>query len=211
MPTKRLSMRGMRGLLRLKHAWGKTERAAALSLGLRRGTVGNYLMRFSQAGLPWPLPPELDDDGLKLLLFPRPTLASRLNQPVPVWAMMDRELRRPRVTRALVWEEYRAQSPDGFDYAWFCEHFDAWKGRMRPTSHQRCAFRASHQRCAFSETRSGLGCIADRSGQGRRRDDPGRSARLTSAVLHPDGKTMTASGGCNLMRCPAPGSAVSLP
>ena len=35
--------------------------------------------------------------------------------------------------------------PDGFGYAWFCEHFDAWKGRMRPTSHQRCAESAMRQ------------------------------------------------------------------
>ena len=46
------------------------------------------------------------------------------------------ELRRPGVTRALLWEEYRAQTPDGFGYAWFCEHFDAWKGRVRPTMRQ---------------------------------------------------------------------------
>ena len=30
------------------------------SLGLSKGTVGNYLMRFNQAGLSWPLPCELD-------------------------------------------------------------------------------------------------------------------------------------------------------
>ena len=59
--------------------------------------------------------------------------------------MMDLELRRPGVTRALLGEEYRARAPDGFGYAWFCEHFDAWKGRVRPRSHQRCAFSATHQ------------------------------------------------------------------
>ena len=64
---------------------------------------------------------------------------------MPDWAVIDVELRRPRVTRALLWEEYRAQSSDGFGYAWFCEHFDAWKGRVRPTSHQRCASCATRQ------------------------------------------------------------------
>ena len=83
----------------------------------------------------WPLPPELDDDSLELLRFPSPTMASRLDPTVPDWAAMDVELRRPGVTRALLWEEYRASAPDGFGYAWFCEHFDAWKGRLRPTSH----------------------------------------------------------------------------
>ena len=145
MPTERLSMRRIWDLLRLRHAQGFSERAIALSLGLGKTTVGDYLARARQVGLSWPLPPELDDDSLELLLFPSPTLASRLNRPVPDWAVMDVELRRPGVTRALLWEEYRARSPDGFGYAWFGEHFDAWKGRVRPTSHRRCAFSATRQ------------------------------------------------------------------
>jgi transposase len=138
-------MRRIRDLLRLKYAQGLSERAIALSLGLGKGTVGGYLARARQAALSWPLPSELDDDSLELLLFPSPTMASRLERPMPDWATMDRELRRPGVTRALLWEEYRAQSPDGFGHAWFCEHFDAWKGRVRPTSHLRCAFSATRQ------------------------------------------------------------------
>ena len=63
-------------------------------------------------------------------------MASRLDRPVPDWAAMDVELRRPGVTRALLWEEYRARAPDGFGYAWFCAHFDTWKGRVRPTMRQ---------------------------------------------------------------------------
>ena len=70
MPTERLSMRRIRDLLRLRHAQGFSERATALSLGLGKTTVGDYLARARQAGLPWPLAPELDDDSLELLLFP---------------------------------------------------------------------------------------------------------------------------------------------
>ena len=129
-------MRRIRDLLRPKYAQGLSERAIAPSLGLGKGTVGSYLARARQAGLSWPLPAELDDDSLELLLFPSPTMASRLDRQVPDWAAMDVELRRPGVTRALLWEEYRARAPDGFGYAWFCEHFDAWKGRVRPTMRQ---------------------------------------------------------------------------
>ena len=41
-----------------------------------------------------------------------------------------------RVTRMLLWEEYRSVHPDGFAYTWFCTHFEAWKGRFRPTMRQ---------------------------------------------------------------------------
>ena len=33
-------------------------------------------------------------------------------------------------------EEYRAAHPDGFGYSWFCEHYDAFKSRLRPTMRQ---------------------------------------------------------------------------
>ena len=78
----------------------------------------------------------MDNDSLELLLFPSPTMALRLDRPMPDWAVMDCGLGRPCVTRSLLWEQYRAQSPDGFRYVWFCEHFYAWKGRVWPTMRQ---------------------------------------------------------------------------
>ena len=110
MPSERLSMRRIRDLLRLKFTQEMSDRAIAGSLGLSKGTIGDYLIRFNQAGLSWPLPADLDDDSLELLLFPRPPMASLLNRPMPDWAAIDRELRRPRVTCALLWEGYRASS-----------------------------------------------------------------------------------------------------
>ena len=58
-------------------------RAAAVSPGLGKATVGNCLVRFSQAGLSWPLPPERNDDNLELLRFPGPAMALRPDRPVP--------------------------------------------------------------------------------------------------------------------------------
>lgn len=78
----------------------------------------------------------MDDDALELLLFPGQVGLNGVERPVPNWATIDRELRRKGVTRALVWEEYRAAHPDGYSYAWFCERYDAWKGRVRPTMRQ---------------------------------------------------------------------------
>src|ERR1700739_3503158 len=41
-----------------------------------------------------------------------------------------------RASPALLWEEYRAAHPDEFGYSWFCEHYDAFKSRLRPTMRQ---------------------------------------------------------------------------
>ena len=129
-------MRRIRDVLRLKYAQGLSERAIARSLGLGKGTVGTYLMRARSAGLAWPLPTGLSDDDLELLLFPAAPGIGDDARPVPDWAQVDRELRKPGVTRALLWEEYRAGNPEGFGYAWYCQHFEAWKGRVRPTMRQ---------------------------------------------------------------------------
>jgi transposase len=54
----------------------------------------------------------------------------------PDWTVVDKELRCKGVTLALLWEEYRAAHPDGFGYSWFCEHYGAFKSRLRPSMRQ---------------------------------------------------------------------------
>jgi len=68
-------------------------------------------------------------------LFPPPDVP--LDQrPMPDWATVHRELRRPNVTLALLWEEYRSGAKDGFGYSWFCDLYRAWAGRLKPTLRQ---------------------------------------------------------------------------
>lgn len=77
--------------------------------------------RAKQAGLGWPLPDELGDEELERLLFPPVPDVPADQRPQPDWAALHRELRRPGVTLLLLWEEYRAQHPNGFSYSWFCD------------------------------------------------------------------------------------------
>ena len=136
MPTQRLSMRRIRDVLRLRHQ-GLTERVIARMIGVSNGVVHGYQRRARLAGLTWPLPDGLDDEGLELLLFPAPTAASQSDRrPAPDWIYVEKELRRRSVTRLLLWEEYRAANPDGFGYTWFCTTFEDWEKRARPTMRQ---------------------------------------------------------------------------
>ncbi|MGY4353175.1 transposase [Bradyrhizobium sp. GM7.3] len=36
----------------------------------------------------------------------------------------------------LLWEEYCDPNSDGFTYAWFCERYREWAGRLKPTLRQ---------------------------------------------------------------------------
>jgi transposase len=110
-------MRRIREVLRLRHL-GLTERVIARMIGMSNGVVHGYLRRARHAGMAWPLPEVMDDEGLELLLFPAPIAASQNDRrTIPNWIYVEKELRRRSVTRLLLWEEYRAANPDdGFGY-----------------------------------------------------------------------------------------------
>src|ERR1700739_4765206 len=129
-------MRQIREVLRLRFASKLSQRAIAKSLRLSQGAVSGYLSRARAVSVVWPLPEDLDDAQLEALLFPPPPEIAADQRPMPDWAWVHRELRRPNVTLALLWEEYRAAAPDGFGYSWFCDLYRSWAGRLKPTMRQ---------------------------------------------------------------------------
>ena len=136
MPAERLPMRQIRELLRLRFSSGLSQRAIGHSLGLSQAAVSEYLSRARCAGVTWPLPETLDDAQLEARLFPPPPRTPTDQRPMPDLGWVHRELRRPDVTLALLWEEYRASTPDGFGYSWFCDLYKGWVGRLKPTLRQ---------------------------------------------------------------------------
>ena len=135
---RRLPMRKIKDVLRL-HAAGRSARQIGPSVGVGRSTVAEYLRRAEVAGLSWPLPEGLDEAALERLLFPPPPPAKGRQFAEPDWAAVHRELKRPGVTLALLWDEYRGQHPDGYGYSAFCEHYRRWTGRLSPVMRQRHA------------------------------------------------------------------------
>jgi len=129
-------MRRLRDILRLKYEAGLPHRAIAQACAVGLGTVSEYLARATAAGVVWPLPEDLDDARLEALLFPPPCGIPTDQRPLSDWGWVHRELRRPDVTLALLWEEYRAGAPDGFGYSWFCDLYRGWAGRLKPTMRQ---------------------------------------------------------------------------
>lgn len=120
-------MRKIREVLRLRAA-GRSQRIIAQSVGIGQSTVGDYLTRARLSGIGWPT--ELDDTALERALYPpRPEVPTHCRG-VPEWAEVHRELKRKGVTLFLLWEEYKAQHPDGFQYSWFCQHYRAFAGKV---------------------------------------------------------------------------------
>jgi transposase len=122
-------MRTIKEVLRLKWSCGLGRRAIAKSCGIAKSTVIEYLRRAEKAGLSWPLPAELDDTALEHLLFP-PVILSDSPRPLPVWEDVHRELARKSVTLMLLWDEYKLQYPDGYQYSFFAELYRAYAKKL---------------------------------------------------------------------------------
>jgi transposase len=133
---KRLPMRKIRDVLRLS-AEGLSTRQIAASLAIGRTTLRGYLDRASELGLAWPLPADMSDTDLERCLFHRPYQNTQRIEAQPDWPYIHRELRRKGVTLSLLWEEYRADHPDGYGYSRFCELYTRWEGKLSPVMRQR--------------------------------------------------------------------------
>jgi transposase len=111
MAAKKLSMRKTREILRLYFVVGLSTREIARSCNVGRSTAHEYVGRAKVARL---------DDALDKLLFPSTT--GTQPRPAPLdFGWIHRELRRKHVTKQLLWEEYRAQYPNGYGYSQFCQ------------------------------------------------------------------------------------------
>ena len=115
MPAEKLPMRKIYEILRLKYDCRRSIREIATSCGVGKSTVSDYLLRFKAAGLKWPLPPKMEEAGLKRRLFSNPAEAISDSGclPTPDWAEVQRELRGKHVTMALLWQEYKERHPEG--------------------------------------------------------------------------------------------------
>lgn len=131
-------MRQVIEILRLKHEHRLSIREIARSCGIASSTVGDYLLRAEAAGLRWPLPEGVGEAELeaRVLAVAPPRVASAPPPPVPDWAYLHAELRRPNVTLRLLWQEYIRSDPAGLKYSRFCERFQQWRQTLEPPMRQ---------------------------------------------------------------------------
>ena len=132
MPATRLTMRKIREVLHLKFDCRLTKRQIAKSCAIARSTVAEYVRRFATSGLSWPLSPATDDEKLEQLMFPPAAVVSDKPREPPDFVTIHRELRRKAVTLMLLWQEYKAADPEGYQYSQFCHLYHQWKGQIDP-------------------------------------------------------------------------------
>jgi len=118
-----INMSKVKQVLRL-HAQGLSNRKIAGDLGLYKGIVNSYVRKIKE-----------DEYRIEeLLALEEPVLESKLFAGNPAYkqdrfeefkgmiSYWEEELKKPHVTRYLLWEEYRESHPDGYGYSQFCFH-----------------------------------------------------------------------------------------
>jgi transposase len=116
-------VRKIREVLRLKAA-GFSDRKIAAAIGSARSTVQECVRRAHEAGVVWPLSEDLNEEALQARLYRREVPLSQ--RPQPDFAHLHAELSRAGVTRLLLWQEYKAAQPEGWQYSVFCDQYRRW-------------------------------------------------------------------------------------
>jgi len=130
MAGRRLSMRKLKEVLRLKWQNACSNKQIAKSCNIARSTVREYLRRAQDAGLTWPLAPEVDDRVLENLLFPVREAGNCPERRMPSMEYLYNELKKKSVTLQLLWYEYKQANPDGYQYSHFCDLYRRWVKKL---------------------------------------------------------------------------------
>jgi transposase len=126
-------MRQIKEVLRLSHHGGLSERQVAQSLNISRSTVKDYRVRAHRAGLSWPLPDTLSDEALEQKLFPPPLTVEGAAKALPEFQYIYQELKTHKkfnLTLNLLWQEYKEQHPEGYQYSQFCALYRRWLKKL---------------------------------------------------------------------------------
>ena len=137
MPTKRISMRQLREILRLRLYADLSMRQIKSSLRVSLGAVQKVSSKAQAQNLNWEAIERLDDQQLARLFYPAADTRASGDFELPDWVEVHRELRRKGVTKHLLWEEYTQQYPNrSYSYAQYCHLYQEWAKKQRRSMRQ---------------------------------------------------------------------------
>jgi transposase len=108
------------------------------------------------------LPATYDEATLERLLFPAVSTRAPAPYLVPEWAKGHQELQRQGVTVCLLWQEYKASTPNGLPYSRFCQTYRAWASKLALVMRQ--THRAGEKLCV-DDAGQGLPVVNSPSGE----------------------------------------------
>lgn len=102
-----------------------------------RNTVKRYLNTFKASGLTYEEVNALNDKELEDFFGKSKEHApsDRMQSMLRCFPHVDKELKKTGMNRHMLWEAYRKEFTDGYQYSQFCFYYNQWKARVNPTMH----------------------------------------------------------------------------
>jgi len=130
-------MRKLRDVLRLRLEAGLSYRQINASTKVSIGLIQKLMTQAEELELTWPLPPELDDNQLAGLFYPKADTRASSRHQAPDWPTLHQELKGKGVTKQLLWEEYTQQYPNRcYSYSQFCDRYNHWRRLQKRSMRQ---------------------------------------------------------------------------
>jgi len=131
-----LSMRKIREILRLGLKCYRSNREIARSCRISHVTVGKYISLAKQKDLLYETIEQMDDITLRGIFKPDSLMQSKRFYPQPDWNYIHQEMKKKSVTLQLLWQEYKAIYPDGYQSTQFCDLYNRWRKNLNPSLYQ---------------------------------------------------------------------------
>jgi transposase len=116
---------------------GRSIMSTAAQADASRNTVKRYLIAYKASGFTFEEVNTLNDKELEDF-FGKSKEAppnSRMQSMQRCFPHVDKELKRTGVNRHMLWEAYRKEFPEGYQYSQFCFYYTQWKARVNPVMH----------------------------------------------------------------------------
>jgi transposase len=133
-------MRTIRELIRLGLSHQISARDVGRSLKISHPTVQKYMQTVKTAGLDWSAIEQMDDEQLKQLLRNVRGRKQNIEKPLPDYAYIHQEMKKPGVTMLLLWQEYLEANPAGYKLAQFRHYYYDYVKKIDVTLRQRYKF-----------------------------------------------------------------------
>ena len=129
-------MKKVREVLRLHIIMKFSVRKIQTASGVARSTVQDYVKRLKSSNLTANEIDTLDDDALRFKLFPDGSSITTSYKAMPNMHYIYNELKtrkKSKVTLTLLWEEYKKDNPDGYEFTQFRLYYRRYCQTLNPS------------------------------------------------------------------------------
>jgi transposase len=132
-------MKQVRDVLKLHSKMQLSLRQIQGATNVAKSTISDYIKRFKSSKLSIEQIEILNDDELKLKLFPEVSSVVVSSKPMPDMNYLYSQMKlrkKTKLTLQLLWEEYKQDNPNGYSYSQFRFYYAKFKQTINPSMRQ---------------------------------------------------------------------------